>query len=222
MALNLKMLSAAEERELILRWQEHGDERAMHKVVEAHIPLAMKMANQFKGYKLPIEDLTQEAVSGLIETMRTFDVSKGLRFNTLARWYIRSAMQDYVLSQFSVVRHATTAKAKREFFKGNRIAHASLDVQVTSDGMTRADMLIDDGPNPYEIVEAVIDEEREKERVRKSLKKLPPRSRDIIRRRFLNKNVETLDSIANRYGISRERVRQIEQRSLTMLKVDLA
>jgi RNA polymerase sigma-32 factor len=220
--MNVKMLSAAEEKELILRWQKHGDERAMQTVVKAHIPLAMKMAHQFKGYKLPVEDLMQEGIIGLIDTMRNFDVSKGYRFNTLARWYIRSAMQDYVLSQFSVVRHATTARAKREFFKGNRIAHASLDVQVTSDGMTRADMLVDDGPSPYEIVESVIDEEREKERIMQALKKLPLRSRDIIRRRFLNKNVETLNDIAVRYGISRERVRQIEQKSSTMLKADLA
>ncbi len=215
------MLSREEECDLVRRWQENGDERAMQRLVEFHIPLATRMAHRFKGYNLPIDDLVQEGVIGLTDALKRFDLAQGFRFSTMARWYVYAAMQEYVLRNFGVVRHGTTAKAKRAFFKGDRQFHASLDVILPS-GETWVETLEDDRPSPEQIVEKMIDEERLWKDIRRSLRKLPPRSRDIIRRRFLNRNVETLDTIAIRYGITRERVRQIEQRALLDMRIALA
>lgn len=219
--MKTKMLTRDEERELIQQWQRHGDERAMQRIIESHVPVARKMVRKFKKYHLPGVDLVQEGVIGLIEALKNFDESVGVRFNTFARWYVYSAMQEYVLKNFAVVKQGTSTKTRNAFFKGDRRAHVSLDILLPS-GDTWANVLECEGDTPEQIVERLVDDERRWNSIRRELNKLPPRSRDIIRRRFLNKDIESLESISRRHGISRERVRQIEQKSLAMLKSALA
>ena len=222
--MKAKMLSREEERDLIRRWQDDGDERAMQKLITAHVPLVYKMARKMKGYRLPHDDLVQEGILGLIDALRLFDMNKGYRFSTLARWYVLSFMQEYIVANYNIVKNPNTTKHRTAFFKGERKSHISLDAiaGTSGEGETNMDFLIDGNPNPEEITEAVIDGERMKERLRRILEDLPPRSADIVKRRFMNDDQEILATIAADHKISRERVRQIEQKALKVIKAELA
>lgn len=222
--MKARMLTRAEEYDLIRRWQDDGDERAMQKLITAHMPLVYKMARKMSGYGLPYDDLVQEGTIGLMETLKKFDLAAGYRFATLSRWYVLSTMQEYIINNFSVVRHPKSSKKRYAFFHGERTRHLSIDSISAAYGGEDIvpTFLVDGEPLSDEIVEKMIDNERFRERLHRSMKNLTPREKDIIQRRFLREDSETLDSIAQSYGISRERVRQIEQKALTDIKIALA
>jgi RNA polymerase sigma-32 factor len=120
-SMNVPMLSREEEEELALAWVSKKDKRSMHKIVNAHRRLVVSMANKFRNYGLPLGDLIQEGNIGLLQAIDRFDIEREVRFSTYATWWIRSAIQDYVLRNWSIVRTGTTAAQKSLFFNLRRL-----------------------------------------------------------------------------------------------------
>src|SRR4029077_6365525 len=110
------MLEPHQEYMLAKRWREQGDRDAAHQLVTSHLRLAAKMAMGYRGYGLPISDMISEGNIGLMEASKRFDPEKGFRFATYAMWWIKAAIQEYILRSWSVVKIGTTANQKKLFF----------------------------------------------------------------------------------------------------------
>ena len=110
------MLSAEEEYTLANRWQVHKDTNAAHQLVTSHLRLVAKIAMGYKGYGLPITDIISEGNIGLMQAAHKFDPEKGFRLTTYAMWWIKAAMQEYILRSWSLVKIGTTAVQKKLFF----------------------------------------------------------------------------------------------------------
>jgi RNA polymerase sigma-32 factor len=120
-AMRVPLLDAARERELAVRWREHGDERALHELITAYLRLVVAMASRFRHYGLPMSDLVQEGNVGLMQAAMRFEPAREVRFSTYASWWIRSAIQDFVLRNWSIVRTGTTSAQKSLFFNLRRL-----------------------------------------------------------------------------------------------------
>ena len=110
------MLSAEEEYTLANRWQVHKDPNAAHQLVTSHLRLVAKIAMGYRGYGLPITDIISEGNIGLMQAAQKFDPEKGFRLTTYAMWWIKAAMQEYILRSWSLVKIGTTAVQKKLFF----------------------------------------------------------------------------------------------------------
>ncbi len=120
-AMQAPMLDADRELELARRWREDRDEQALHELTTAYMRLVVSMASRFRNYGLPIGDLVQEGCVGLMQAAARFEPEREVRFSTYAAWWIRSAIQDYVLRNWSIVRTGTTAAQKALFFNLRRL-----------------------------------------------------------------------------------------------------
>jgi len=253
------MLSAEEELELSRRWRDNQDMEAAHKLVTSHLRLVAKIAMGYRGYGLPVGELISEGNVGMMQAVKRFDPDRGFRLATYAMWWIRAAIQEYILHSWSLVKMGTTAAQKKLFFnlrrlKGQmqaiddgdlkpeqvaKIAHAldvpeqdvismnrrlsapdhSLNAPVRSDSEGEwQDWLVDD----TESQESAIAEREElsgrKALLNSALKTLNERERHILIERRLKDNPTTLEDLSQQYGISRERVRQIEVRAFEKLQ----
>ena len=103
------LLARDEELELARRWRQNEDEAALHKLVRAYTRLVVSTAGRFRNYGLPMGDLVQEGNIGLMQAAARFEPEREVRFSTYAAWWIRSAMQDYILRNWSIVRTGTTS-----------------------------------------------------------------------------------------------------------------
>ncbi len=110
------MLSEAEELGLARRWRDGRDEAALARLASSHLRMVVKMAMDNRGYGLPVAELISEGNLGLVQAIRKFDPERGFRLSTYARWWIRAAIQDYVLRSWSLVKIGTTADQKKLFF----------------------------------------------------------------------------------------------------------
>ncbi|HRJ60422.1 MAG TPA: RNA polymerase factor sigma-32 [Azospirillaceae bacterium] len=115
------LLSRDHEFDLARRWREDGDERALHELVRAYTRLVVATAARFRNYGLPMGDLVQEGNVGLMQAASRFEPDREVRFSTYAAWWIRSAMQDFILRNWSIVRTGTTAAQKSLFFNLRRL-----------------------------------------------------------------------------------------------------
>lgn len=115
------LLTRDHEFDLARRWREEGDERALHELVRAYTRLVVSTASRFRNYGLPMGDLVQEGNVGLMQAAGRFEPDREVRFSTYAAWWIRSAMQDYILRNWSIVRTGTTAAQKSLFFNLRRL-----------------------------------------------------------------------------------------------------
>lgn len=115
------MLDAEHERDLAHRWRDQRDERALHELTMAYMRLVVAMASRFRHYGLPLSDLVQEGNVGLMQAAMRFEPEREVRFSTYASWWIRSAMQDFVLRNWSIVRTGTTSSQKALFFNLRRL-----------------------------------------------------------------------------------------------------
>ncbi|MGE0723483.1 MAG: RNA polymerase factor sigma-32 [Alphaproteobacteria bacterium] len=115
------ILSRGHEADLARRWREAGDQAALHELVTAYARLVVSMARRFRQYGLPLGDVIQEGNVGLMQAAARFDCARDVRFSTYAAWWIRSAMQDFVLRNWSIVRTGTTAAQKSLFFNLRRL-----------------------------------------------------------------------------------------------------
>ena len=110
------MLEPSEEYMLAKRWREHGDRDAAHKLVTSHLRLVAKIAMGYRGYGLPISEVVSEGNVGLMQAVKRFEPEKGFRLATYAMWWIKAAIQEYILRSWSLVKMGTTANQKKLFF----------------------------------------------------------------------------------------------------------
>ncbi len=253
------VLDPGEEYMLAKAYAEHEDNAAAHKLVTSHLRLVAKIAMGYRFYGLPVSDLISEGNVGLMRAVKKFEPDRGFRLATYAMWWIKAAINEYVLNSWSLVKVGTVAAQKKLFFNLRKIksklglyedgdipmeaaekiakrldvttkdvidmnrrlsrADASLNAMVAEDGETeRQDLLVDDKPSP----EATLRDKQERKLgntlLTEALKGLTDRERHIIEERRLAENPRTLEEIGAEYGISRERVRQIENRAFAKLQ----
>ena len=253
------MLEPQEEFMLAKSWREHGDRDAAHKLVTSHLRLVAKIAMGYRGYGLPIGEVISEGNVGLMQAVKRFEPDKGFRLATYAMWWIRAAIQEYILRSWSLVKMGTTAAQKRLFFNlrkaKSRISaleegdlkpdqlkqiastlgvtekevidmnrrlsgDASLNSPIRTDTESGEwqDWLVDES----ESQEAVLAESEEFDNRREALKSaltvLNDRERRIFEARRLADDPITLEELATEFGVSRERVRQIEVRAFEKIQ----
>jgi RNA polymerase sigma-32 factor len=124
------MLGADEELQLSRRWCGHGDVEAARRLVTSHLRLVAKMAIGYRGYGLPVSELISEGNIGMMQAVKRFDPERGSRLATYAKWWIRAAMQAYILGTWSLVKVGTTTTEKRLFFNLRRVESR---MQIISD-----------------------------------------------------------------------------------------
>ena len=115
-AMSIPLLEEQDEKSLAKKWLTKRDEKALHKLTQSHIRLVIAFAMKYKNYGLNVSDLIQEGNIGLMKAAERFQLSKEVRFSTYAGWWIRAAIQDFVLKNWSLVRIASTSKQKSLFF----------------------------------------------------------------------------------------------------------
>lgn len=253
------LLSPEQEYMLAKRWQEHQDPEAATKLVTSHLRLVARIAMGYRGYGLPVNELIAEGNIGLMQGVRKFDAEKGFRLATYAMWWIKAAIQEYILRSWSLVKIGTTAAQKKLFFnlrrlKGKigavedgdlrpeqveqiattlgvnedevvqmnrRMGHggdASLNSPLREEGEGEwQDWLADDGPLADELLADSEERDQRHGLLVTAMATLNDRERDILTQRRLIDEPETLEELSQRYGISRERVRQIEVRAFEKL-----
>ena len=253
------LLSPEDEYMFAKRWREHEDSEAARRLVTSHLRLVAKIAMGYRGYGLPISEIVSEGNVGLMQAVKRFDPERGFRLATYAMWWIRAAIQEYVLRSWSMVKMGTTAAQKKLFFnlrKAKSNIGAIEEGDLTPDhAATLADQL---GVSQVELTEMnrrlsgpdaslnaplrsesesewqdwladdTIDQEprlaeREEmgdrhELLVSAMKDLTDRERDILQARRLQDDPATLEELSQKYGVSRERVRQIEVRAFEKLQ----
>ncbi|MCU0790422.1 MAG: RNA polymerase factor sigma-32, partial [Nitratireductor sp.] len=132
------MLEPDEEYMLAKRYQEHGDTGAAHKLVTSHLRLVAKIAMGYRGYGLPIGEVISEGNVGLMQAVKKFEPDKGFRLATYAMWWIKAAIQEYVLRSWSLVKMGTTANQKRLFFN---LRKAKSRIQAIDEGDLNPDQV---------------------------------------------------------------------------------
>ena len=135
-AMKVALLEPAHEASLARRWREQDDEAALHELTTAYMRLVIAMAAKFRHYGLPMADLVSEGNVGLMQAAARFEPEREVRFSTYATWWIRSAIQDYVLRNWSIVRTGTTSAQKSLFFNLRRLRARIAD---TGDGIMTAE-----------------------------------------------------------------------------------
>jgi RNA polymerase sigma-32 factor len=248
------MLEPQDEFMLAKRWREHGDRDAAHKLVTSHLRLVAKIAMGYRGYGLPISEVISEGNVGLMQAVKRFEPEKGFRLATYAMWWIKAAIQEYILRSWSLVKMGTTANQKKLFFN-LRKAKSKISALEEGDlrpdqvkliakrlGVTEQDVvdmnrrlggdvslnapIRDDGDSGEWqdwLVDEVSDQEtrlvedeesdNRKKALGEALSVLNDRERRIFEARRLNDDPITLEDLAAEFGVSRERVRQIEVRA---------
>lgn len=143
-AMRTPILSREEEFALARRWRGQRDERAMHRLVEAYSRLVVAAAQKYRHYGLPLGDLMQEGEIGLLQAAARFEPERDIRFSTYATWWIRAAMQDFVLRNWSIVRTGTTAAQKSLFFNLRRLRQKleTVDGKLTAAGQQQIAKLL--------------------------------------------------------------------------------
>lgn len=260
--MNAPMLERETEFQLARQWRDDGDEDALHQLVQAYARLVVSAASKFRNYGLPIGDLVQEGNIGLMQAAARFDPERDVRFSTYATWWIRSAMQDYILRNWSIVRTGTTAAQKSLFFNFRRLrakieqpsaplltdanrlhiaeelnvpvkdvesmeqrlsaSDKSLNAPVSEDGGDWQEFLPDTRPTPESTTVTIKSMETRSKWLEEAVETLPPREQLIIRRRRLRDNGDTLEELGRQLGVSKERVRQLENRALGKIRDVLA
>src|SRR2546421_12233586 len=132
------MLEPHEEYMLAKRWREHSDHEAAHKLVNSHLRLVTRIATGYRGYGLPISELISEGNVGLMQAVKRFEPEKGFRLATYATWWIKAAIQEYILRSWSLVKMGTTANQKKVFFN---LRKAKSKISILDEGDLRPDQV---------------------------------------------------------------------------------
>lgn len=256
------MLEPDEEYMLAKAWVERQDGEAAHQLVTSHLRLAAKIAMGYRGYGLPQAEVISEANVGLMQAVKRFDPEKGFRLATYAMWWIRAAVQEYILRSWSLVKLGTTSAQKKLFFNLRKVkarigaledgelrpenvkriagdlgvsenevlsmnrrmsgSDASLNATIGgADGDSATewqDWLEDESSDQAAAYEAKNELDIRRELLAEAMDVLNERERDILAQRRLQERPVKLDELSKIYGVSRERVRQIEVRAFEKLQ----
>jgi RNA polymerase sigma-32 factor len=248
------MLEPQEEFMLAKRWREHGDREAAHRLVTSHLRLVAKIAMGYRGYGMPMSEVISEGNVGLMQAVKRFEPERGFRLATYAMWWIRAAIQEYILRSWSLVKMGTTANQKKLFFNLRKAKReisaleegdlhpdhvkliasrlgvgeqevvemnrrlggdASLNAPIRGEGesVEWQDWLADESTSQEENLVASEEAKNRHAALIESLSVLNARERRIFESRRLAEAPVTLEELAKEFGVSRERVRQIEVRA---------
>jgi len=249
------MLDAAEEYVLAKNWRDKGDKESAHKLVTSHLRLVAKIAMGYRGYGLPVSELVSEGNIGLMQAVKKFDPEKGFRLATYAMWWIKAAIQEYVLRSWSLVKIGTTSAQKKLFFnlkkiknqifaaeQGNmlpeHVTEIANQLDVREDEVVSMNQRLaghehslnahvgnEEGDAEWQdwVVDTEADQElqisqrqelqQRQELLKKALHVLDAREKDILHDRRLIDEPKTLEELSQKYNISRERIRQIENKA---------
>ncbi len=248
------MLEPQEEYLLAKRWREHGDREAAHRLVTSHLRLVAKIAMGYRGYGLPISEVISEGNVGLMQAVKRFEPEKCFRLATYAMWWIKAAIQEYILRSWSLVKMGTTANQKKLFFNLRKAkskisaleegdlrpdqvkliaqrlgvadadvvamnrrlgGDASLNTPIRDEGGSGEwqDWLVDDTPGQERVLIENEDFDNRRKALSETLALLDNRERRIFEARRLADEPITFEKLAEEFGVSRERVRQVEVRA---------
>jgi len=248
------MLEPQEEYMLAKSWREHGDRPAAHRLVTSHLRLVAKIAMGYRGYGLPISEVISEGNVGLMQAVKRFEPDKGFRLATYAMWWIKAAIQEYILRSWSLVKMGTTANQKKLFFNLRKAkskisaldegdmrpdqvkliakrlgvteqdvvdmnrrlgGDVSLNAPIREDGDSGEwqDWLLDDTASQETRLAESEESDNRRKALGEALTVLNDRERRIFEARRLADDPITLEELADEFGVSRERVRQIEVRA---------
>jgi RNA polymerase sigma-32 factor len=248
------LLAPDEEYMLAKAYKEHGDRDAAHRLVTSHLRLVAKIAMGYRGYGLPFGEVISEGNVGLMQAVKRFEPEKGFRLATYAMWWIRAAIQEYILRSWSLVKMGTTANQKRLFFNLRRLkgqiqaldegdlkpeqveqiatklgvteedvvsmnrrlgGDASLNAPLRADSESGEwqDWLVDDSPGQEERLVESEELDNRRRLLKDAMGVLNDRERRIFEARRLAEEPVTLEDLSSEFGVSRERVRQIEVRA---------
>ncbi|TVR97245.1 MAG: RNA polymerase sigma factor RpoH [Rhodospirillales bacterium] len=253
------LLTAEQELMLAKRFAANGDKDAAHALVSSHLRLVAKIAMGYRGYGLPVDELISQGNLGLMQAVDRFDPERGYRLATYAMWWIRAAIQEYIVHSWSLVKMGTTSEQKKLFFNLRRIkrqiqaveegdlhpenvteiatrlkvpeaevvsmnrrlagSDASLNAPLRDESESEwQDWLMDETEDQEARLAATQERDEQRRMLGSAMGALSARERDIVSERHLNESPMTLEALSRRYGISRERVRQIEVGALAKLK----
>jgi RNA polymerase sigma-32 factor len=253
------LLEPEEEYMFAKAWREHEDPEAARRLVTSHLRLVAKIAMGYRGYGLPLSEVVAEGNVGLMQAVKRFEPDKGFRLATYAMWWIRAAIQEYILRSWSLVKMGTTAAQKKLFFNlrkaKNKISaieegdltpehtkeiarqlavpeeevtnmnrrlsggDSSLNAPMRADGESEWQDWLADDTMDQETRLAEAEEMGERHNLlSNAMGELSERERDIIEARRLRDDPATLEELSQKYGVSRERVRQIEVRAFEKLQ----
>ena len=248
------MLEPDQEYMLAKSWREHDDRDAAHQLVTSHLRLVARIAMGYRGYGLPIGEVISEGNVGLMQAVKRFDPDKGFRLATYAMWWIRAAIQEYILRSWSLVKMGTTASQKKLFFNLRKIkgqlkafddgdlhpdnvkkistrlgvpeedvvsmnrrlsGDSSLNAPVRTDSESGEwqDWLVDDTEDQETALGKSQELDRRRELLKDAMKGLNEREKRIFLARRLSEDPITLEDLSGEFGVSRERIRQIEVRA---------
>jgi RNA polymerase sigma-32 factor len=253
------MLEQEEEYVLAKAWREHGDVASAHRLVTSHLRLVAKIAMGYRGYGLPMNEIISEGNVGLMQAVKRFDPERGFRLATYAMWWIRAAIQEYILHSWSLVKMGTTAAQKKLFFNLRRLKSQmqaiddgdlapeqvrkiadhlqvteqdvvnmnrrldgpdhSLNASLRAEGETEwQDWLVDETQSQEQTLADEDELDHRRSLLARAMHVLNERERHILAERRLKDEPLTLEALSQHYGISRERVRQIEVRAFEKLQ----
>jgi len=249
------MLQPQEEYMLAKRYREHDDRKAAHQLVTSHLRLVAKIAMGYRGYGLPIGEVISEGNVGLMQAVKRFEPERGFRLATYAMWWIKAAIQEYILRSWSLVKMGTTANQKRLFFNLRRVkgqiqaldegdlkpdqvkeiatrlgvteeevqmmnrrlgGDSSLNAPLRADSEGSGewqDWLVDDSDTQETRMAEREEADQRHELLHDAMGVLNERERRIFEARRLAEDPITLEELSTEFGVSRERVRQIEVRA---------
>lgn len=253
------LLAPEAEVALAKRWADDGDMDAAHALVNSHLRLVVKVAMGYRGYGLPVDELISQGSLGLMQAVERFDPYRGFRVATYAMWWIRAAIQEYIVHSWSLVKMGTTSEQKKLFFNLRKLKRqiraledgdlepenarqiadmlgvaqtevvsmnrrlagtdASLNAAVRDEsGSEWQDWLMDEDEGQEARLAEVEEQAYRRRLLSDALDSLNERERTIVAERHLTEHPLTLEQLSRRYGISRERVRQIEVGAMAKLK----
>ena len=253
------MLEPDEEYMLAKRWREDDDVDSAHRLVTSHLRLVAKIAMGYRGYGLPMNEIISEGNVGLMQAVKRFEPERGFRLATYAMWWIRAAIQEYILHSWSLVKLGTTAAQKKLFFNLRRLKSQmqaieegdlspeavkkiaetlavteqdvidmnrrlegpdhSLNATLRAESdMEWQDWLVDDRATQDAMLAEDDELDHRREMLTSAMHVLNDREKHILTERRLKESPTTLEELSGQYGISRERVRQIEVRAFEKLQ----
>ena len=249
------MLQPDQEYMLAKSWREHNDRDAAHQLVTSHLRLVAKIAMGYRGYGLPVNEIVSEGNIGLMQAVKRFEPDKGFRLATYAMWWIRAAIQEYILRSWSLVKMGTTANQKKLFFNLRKVkgqisaleegdlrpeqvseiatrlgvsedevvsmnrrlgGDASLNAPLRADTEGASewqDWLVDESEDQETLLADSEELDIRRKMLEEAMETLNDREKRIFQVRRLSEDPLTLEELSEEFGVSRERVRQIEVRA---------